>query len=235
MIRVLLPVHITAGLVSLIAGFIALYTLKGASIHKKSGTVFVYAMLAMAAAGAWMAVLKSQPANIAGGSITLYLVSTGMLALRARDKWSRAIEGATMLVALGISAFCLNVALAGLHSPTGRINGVPPHPMFVFAGVALLGSLGDLRTMIVDGLRGAHRISRHLWRMCFALFVATGSFFLGQAQVFPKPIRIIPLLALPVLLVLLTMLYWTVRVPFTKWYRRRAIDSLKPLVLRQQA
>jgi len=52
---------------------------------------------------------------------------------------------------------------------------------------------------------------RHLWRMCFALFIATGSFFLGQAKVFPEELRIFPILAAPVLLVLLAMVYWWVR------------------------
>ena len=28
--------------------------------------------------------------------------------------------------------------------------------------------------------------------MCMAMFMATGSFFFGQAQVFPEPIRIMP-------------------------------------------
>ena len=235
MIPVLLPIHIIAGLISLASGFIALYTLKGAQLHKRSGIIFVYAMLTMAAAGAWMAALKSQPANIAGGIITLYLVSTGLLTLRVRDARSRLIDAFTMLVAFGSSAFFLKLAISVVRSPTGAINGVPPQPIFLFAAVSLLGGLGDLRTMLVGGLRGAQRISRHLWRMCFAMFVATGSFFLGQAKVFPKPIRIIPVLAIPVLLVILTMFYWMLRVPFTQWYRRRAIDSLKSGTLRQTA
>jgi hypothetical protein len=48
--------------------------------------------------------------------------------------------------------------------------------------------------------------------MCFALFIAALSFFIGQAHVFPKPIRIPGLLVLPVLAVLVTMLYWLWRV-----------------------
>ena len=36
----------------------------------------------------------------------------------------------------------------------------------------------------------------------------------------PKPIRIVPLLAIPVLLVLLLMLYWLARVLFTTRHRR---------------
>ncbi|HEY8796026.1 MAG TPA: hypothetical protein VIM15_13895 [Gemmatimonadaceae bacterium] len=69
-----------------------------------------------------------------------------------------------------------------------------------------------IRSGGLASLRGAPRLARHLWRMCFALFIATMSFFLGQAKVIPKPIRIPALLALPVLAVLLTMLYWLWRV-----------------------
>ena len=38
------------------------------------------------------------------------------------------------------------------------------------------------------------------------------TFFIGQAKVIPKPIRIYPLLAAPVVSVLVTMLYWLWRV-----------------------
>ena len=56
--------------------------------------------------------------------------------------------------------------------------------------------------------------------MCFALFLASISLFLGQSQVFPEPLRNSGLLPIPVLLVLLLMFYWLVRVLFTQWYRR---------------
>ena len=68
-----------------------------------------------------------------------------------------------------------------------------------------------------------------------ALFVASGSFFLGQAKIFPKPMRIYPLLAIPALLPLALMLYWLVRVLFTKWYRRRMSDSFKTILVRGAA
>lgn len=42
-------------------------------------------------------------------------------------------------------------------------------------------------------------------------FIATASFFLGQAKVIPKPLRVMPLLWVPVLVVLVMMLYWLVR------------------------
>ena len=48
--------------------------------------------------------------------------------------------------------------------------------------------------------------------MGFAMWIATASFFLGQAKFFPEPIRKSGLLAIPVLLVLVVMLYWLLRV-----------------------
>jgi hypothetical protein len=57
--------------------------------------------------------------------------------------------------------------------------------------------------------------------MCFALFIAALSFFIGQAKVIPEPFRNRGLLALPVLAVLVTMLYWLWRVR-----RKRAVRSM---------
>jgi hypothetical protein len=69
-----------------------------------------------------------------------------------------------------------------------------------------------VRVMLSGALTGASRLARHLWRMSFALFIAALSFFIGQAKVIPGPIRIPALLALPVLAVLVTMVYWLWRV-----------------------
>ena len=77
-------------------------------------------------------------------------------------------------------------------------------------------------------LRGAPRLARHLWRMCFALFIAALSFFIGQAKVIPKPIRVSGLLAIPVLAVLVTMLYWMWRVRVRRSYRYVATAPLRP-------
>ena len=41
----LLPVHIIAGSIAIIAGFISAFALKGAKLHRKSGMIFVYSML----------------------------------------------------------------------------------------------------------------------------------------------------------------------------------------------
>jgi hypothetical protein len=50
----------------------------------------------------------------------------------------------------------------------------------------------DLAVHILAGALGILAGFVALWRMSFALLIAAFSFFLGQAKVIPKPIRIIP-------------------------------------------
>ncbi|MGA2098047.1 MAG: hypothetical protein ABSH39_17235 [Candidatus Acidiferrum sp.] len=45
--------------------------------------------------------------------------------------------------------------------------------MFFFLGsICLLAAAGDIRKLVSGGLFGAKRVARHLWRMCFGLFIA---------------------------------------------------------------
>jgi len=59
------------------------------------------------------------------------------------------------------------------------------------------------------------RITRHLWRMCFGLFIATGSFFLGQQQVSPAFLRGSIFLTVLAVLPFPLMIYWLIRVRFS--------------------
>jgi hypothetical protein len=228
----LLPVHIIAGSIAIIAGFISVFAVKGLKLHRKSGMIFVYSMVVLSLTGAVIAVMKNQTANIIGGSLAVYMVTTAFLTVRPRDQWSRWIDAGALLIGGIVGALAIKIGFDALNTATGKMNGVPAGMMFFFGGVALLAALGDIRMMLGGGLQGAQRIARHLWRMCFSLFIASGSFFLGQAKVIPKPIRILPLLAIPALLPLVLLLYWLVRVLFTKWYRRRAASftELRPAV-----
>jgi hypothetical protein len=218
----LLPVHIIAGSIAIISGFISVFAIKGLKLHRKSGMLFVYSMLVLALTGAAIATLKHQPASIIGGLLAFYLVTTAFLAVRPRDYWFRLIHVVAFAFGASVSAFAFKIGFDALHSATGTSQGVPAGMLFFFATIALLSALGDARMLVTGGLQGPHRIARHLWRMCFSLFIASGSFFLGQAKVIPKPIRILPLLAIPALLPLVLLLYWLARVLFTRWYRSRA-------------
>jgi uncharacterized membrane protein len=216
-VRVDLAVHITAGAVGILSGYVALAAAKGEAIHRKSGMVFVYAMLTMALMGATIALVRSvaPAANAPMGLLTAYLVTTGLTTVRPPSARSRTLDVGLMLFVLGVTTTLLTFGVRVLASPTGKLYGMPAAPFLIFGSVGLLACVGDLRLIRAGGvqtIRGAPRLARHLWRMSTAFLIAAFSFFLGQAKVIPKPIRIVPLLVIPPLVVLATMLYWLWRV-----------------------
>jgi hypothetical protein len=96
---------------------------------------------------------------------------------------------------------------------------------FFMGSVMLLAAAGDVRMLVRGGAFGAKRIVRHLWRMCFGLFIATGSFFLGQQQVFPVWLRKTNVLFVPALLPLVLLIFWVFRVWFSNAYRKKVVAA----------
>ena len=226
---ILLPIHITAGLLAIAAGAVALFAAKGASLHRRSGMVFVVAMLTMTSSAVVMATFfHPNRVNVAAGLLTFYLVCTGLLTVRRPVEDARRWLTGLMLLALGASAYAFALGFEA-RSGGGRVDGIPSPPLFLFGLVGLIGGLSDARLLAARSIEGARRIARHLWRMTFALWIATTSFFLGQMRHFPLPIRKPALLAIPVILVLVLMVYWFVRVrmkrPGAFGMRARAVST----------
>jgi uncharacterized membrane protein len=218
--RLPILVHVVGGGLALVSGFVALYAAKGARTHRASGTLFVYAMLVMSLTGAAIAALHGTDGSVIAGVLTAYLVVTALTTVRTPAGWSRRVDVGLMVLALAVGLTSLALGAATVAGPTGLRDGLPPFPFFMFGIVGVLGGAGDLRVLRAGALRGAPRLRRHLWRMCWALWIAASSFFFGQAKVLPAAIRKPPLLAIPVLLVLVTMLWWLWRMRG----RRRAPD-----------
>jgi len=206
-------VHITAGSVGLVSGYVALYSTKGAPVHRRVGMVFVYSMLTMCTMGAILAVAhnKGPSINVPAALITASMVVTALTTVRPPSTLMRRIDLAATIATLSV-AIVNGIYAFQAFAGGGTRDGIPAFPFILFGTAGLLATIGDVRIMRSGPLRGARRIARHLWRMCFALLVAALSFFIGQAKVIPKPIRIMPLLALPLLVVIVTMIYWLWRV-----------------------
>lgn len=210
-LRWLLVIHIAAGAVGLVSGYLALSVAKGGAVHRKSGTLFVYAMVTMAGAGTVIAAAEGEKATMIAACLTAYLVVTAVRTLQTPRASSRRLDVAAMVAGFIIGLASMTFGLRALVAPA---SGDPKESIgfFVFGAVGVLAAVGDVRRLWSNEFRGIPRLRRHLWRMCFGLFIAAFSFFLGQAQVFPKSIRIPALLSVPVLLVLATMCYWLWRV-----------------------
>jgi hypothetical protein len=214
--------HIIGGVLAMLAATAAMLFRKGSQRHRIAGNVFVISMLCMATAASYLAFMKHQTGNIFGGMLTIYMVGTAWSAGRRNPATPGILDWTGFLFALAIGVLSV---LHGAAKITGRApdDGVPGGMDIFMGSVMLLAAAGDLRIFIRGGITGAARVSRHLWRMCFGWFIATGSFFLGQQQVFPAAIRRTGLLIVPALLPLILLIFWLVRVRFTKAFRRRTL------------
>ena len=82
-----LLVYVVAGCLGLVFGYVALYAAKGATLHRKSGMLFVYVMLGLSVTGAVMAVGgKWQTVNVPAAVLTAYLVVTALTTVRPSSR-----------------------------------------------------------------------------------------------------------------------------------------------------
>lgn len=213
----LIYTHIGGGTVGMISGTTALIARKGSYQHYIAGTIFVVAMLAMATVGATVSPflptgwLRETPNTIAG-VMTFYLVATSWMTIKRRDGGVGNFERAAFCVALAVCIAGVIFVVVALNSPTGTIGNTPPQAFYVFTLVGAIAAGSDLKVILKGGISGAARIARHLWRMCTALTVATGSFFLGQPKFLPAWLHGTSLVFIPVVIPLAAMALWMVRV-----------------------
>lgn len=214
----LLAVHVIAGSLGLLSGFFALAVVKGGRLHRHGGRVFVYSMTVMALVGAVIAGVwrVATFGNVPIGIFTAYLVATSLSSVRPPDEnRARQLDMALMLLVLGLALSLVTSGFVAAASPTKRLSTFPPAPFFIFGALALIAWAGDVKLIRSGGtaaLRGSNRLGRHLWRMSLALVIASFSFFIGQAKVIPKPIRVYPLLVVPPLIAVVMLFYWLWRV-----------------------
>jgi uncharacterized membrane protein len=228
-----LLVHICGGTLGLLSGAAALVFRKGSPRHMLAGKIFVVSMLVMAVGAVYVAIVRNQPNNISGSIFTFYLILTAWLtAKRPPGKTSR-FDWLAMLAALALGVLSWIAGIKVLRIGATSENGVPVGMILFLGTVMLLAAVGDVRMLLGGGMVGTRRVARHLWRMCFGLFIASGSFFLGPNN---RPLRMLTTVGIgqhlsPALfstglyltlaiLPLVTLIFWLVRVRFTSTFKR---------------
>ena len=211
----ILIIHICGGVVGLLSGIAAVSFRKGSARHRLAGNIFFISMLTNGSTAALLG-------NVFGGAITFYLVTTGWLTARRREGETTIFDWGAFLVCLAMG---IVIMIDGLRIVSGSIPPKPGVPvgMTLFLGcVVLLAAAGDLRMLVRGGVFGRQRVARHLWRMCFGLFIATGS-FLAQRRVlaFLGGPKIMLLAALPLLLIV----FWLIRLRFKNAYKRKSVPG----------
>ena len=233
----ILLVHIAGGTVGLLAGTAAMLFRKGSPRHALAGRVFVVAMLTMASFAVYLAVVRHQPSNLGGGIFTFYLILTAWLTARRRDGRTQRFDWVLLLIPLALGTLTWMNGVAIVRSGVDSPDGVPVGMSFFMGSVMLLAAAGDVLMLASGGIVGAKRIARHLWRMCFGLFIAAGSFFMGPSN---RPLRLLTAAGLGqhlspalfstgvyltlTLLPLILLVYWLVRVRFTNFHKGKSIQ-----------
>ncbi len=182
----ILIVHICAGSLGLLSGTAAMSFRKGSPRHVLAGKVFVASMLTMAVFAVYLAITRHQPNNIGGGILTFYLIGTAWLTARRRDGETSRFDWVLLLIPLAIGLPNWMTGVKVLRGGASSLDGVPVGMIFFMGSVCLLAAAGDVRMLMRGGVPGAKRITRHLWRMCFGLFIAAGSFFPGAVKPSPE-------------------------------------------------
>ena len=234
----ILLVHIAGGTVGLLAGTAAIIFRKGSARHALAGRIFVVAMLIMGSLAAYLAIVRHQPANFGGGVFTFYLILTAWLTARRRDGETARFDWLLLVIPLALGTLTWVNGIAIVRSGVDPPDGVPAGMNFFMGSIMLLAAAGDVRMLVGGGIAGAKRIARHLWRMCFGLFIAAGSFFMGPSN---RPFRLLSTVGLgqhlPMALFstgvylvltiapLILLVYWLVRVRFTNLYKGKSIQA----------
>jgi len=214
-----LILHISGGCVGILAGATALFVRKGSPLHRLAGNIFFVAMLTMSGIGACVAPFLPDRGSAVMGAFTFYLVASAWMTVRRKAGSAGAVEKALLCVVTVCAITDLTFGLQAANSATGALDGNSSALFFVFGSVMAFTAVADLRMILRGGVSGTQRIARHVWRMCFALFIATGSFFLGQQQVMPAFMHGSPVLVALGISPLPLMIFWLVRVRFTNRFK----------------
>jgi hypothetical protein len=209
----ILVIHICGGVVGLLSGIAAVSFRKGSPRHRMAGNIFLISMLTMASTAAYLG-------NVFGGASALYLVTTGWLTARRREGETTIFDWGALLFGLAVGVPILTDGLRVVSGSIAPKPGVPVGMILFLGSVVLLAAAGDIRMLVRGGVFGRQRVARHLWRMLFGLFIATGS-FLAQRRVlaFLGGPKIMLLAALPLIL----MIFWLIRVRFKNVYKAKSI------------
>ncbi|HXI87756.1 MAG TPA: hypothetical protein VNH64_09875 [Parvularculaceae bacterium] len=227
--------HIGGGALALISGTIAVFARKGAPLHRAAGTVFFVSMLIMATFAIYLGFVRpGQIVNVFIGVFVIYLVATAWLTVQRKDGAAGLAEKIALFFAMCLCApfmilsFQMATGMKPLFHTAFALEGPIMIALYVMTSVLAIAAIGDAKVVLTGGISGAPRIARHLWRMCLALTMATGSAFTnGFARLLPGPYHVPPAFFFPQFLPLALLFFWIIRVRFTGWFKTNAQAALR--------
>jgi len=208
----LLVLHISGGVGGILTGAGALTFRKGSRMHALVGKAFVASMLTMSSCATVLALMKgNDTGNVVAGVMTFYLVTTAWLTARQRDRKPGLFDWIALVFISVVTVLMFSGAFKLLAHPK---RGILTPMIFFISSICALCAIGDARVIAQRGISGTRRLARHLWRMCFALFIASGSLFLARPHLFPHWMKTSGTLTLLTFLPLILLVFWMIRVRY---------------------
>ena len=204
--------HICAGAIALLAGYAVIVMKKGRQAHKNLGRIYVLAMLTLGITGTYIAIIRDVPLSMLNGLVLCYFVLSSLNIIWQKPNHTNFMDNILFTSVTMLTISFAWYAYQTTQTTNGQLGGFGTPAYIVFGSVMAICTLADFRYLKRGGLDGNSRLARHLWRMFFPLFMSTSAFFLGQAKHLPELFQRIELLLVPVVLVILSGIYWFVRV-----------------------
>jgi len=137
----ILDLHIVSGTLGMLSGFVAVFLRKGSRRHGIAGSVFVISMMSLSLTGVYLALMKSQPGNVIGGTLTFYLVTTAWLTAKRQAGKPGILDWGALLLVLALASVEMTWGTEAAMSPTGLKYDYPPGPFFFMGSVAVLAAV----------------------------------------------------------------------------------------------
>ena len=205
-------IHAPAGTLALVTAVVAMCAKKGSALHRKAGSCFTASMMVMLVSGIAAAYLKDSIDDMMLGAIVLYTLFSAWLAVHHKKNETGVLEGIALVWVVGFAITAFSIS-------TGwREADVPPLAYLIWGGFAILCALGDIRNLYQSGLSGTQRIIRHVWRIGFSLVWAALAFtdkivkMLGANLKSMQEEQLLLIVAVPTILILITILYWIAKI-----------------------
>ena len=178
---ILLMLHITTGTIGLITGTINLLRRKGDTLHRKTGTIFTWAMISAGTTAIILSVLRPNPFLTVVGIFTLYMVGTGKRYIQQRmrevDNDPQPLD---WILTWAMAAAGMWFTYKGiLHLIQGNLFGIV---YLVFAGIGFLFVSADIKNYRGKAAERNYWLLAHLQRMTGAYIASLTAFLVVNAD-----------------------------------------------------
>ena len=160
MLQILLPIHILAGIISLISAALAVSSEKGKKLHVLSGRAYFWGMATIFLTAIPMSIITSNIFLFLIAIFSFYLAFAGMRFARNRKGIVTTLDWTAVgLMILSGTGMWMLAAIYFLNSNTQYIV------LLVFGFLAITLGYADFRSYKNNAATGKERISRHLTNM----------------------------------------------------------------------